>query len=726
MSDIGWANRKTRLCSLLQSGGDDDEEGVALDRLLHGASVIGKTSKTKEVDSLRFTDKDLQLMGTLEYGTFGVVDVVNCKCDGRVYVRKAIEKHFALRNSEQCYPQVERDLLLRALKHDSRWAPHLLCAYQSPTHLNLVMDYAEGGTLWDVLESSPLETKIAEADVQWWAPQIVSAIHWCHSQGFVHRDIKPQNFVLTSSSHVQLIDFGSAAPLLPPRPDGSQLVPKRYCLVPCGTCDYISPEILQAHEQALVALDMDSDVDRSRRRSESEGDGYGRETDWWSFGVMVYEMVYGVVPFFANDIRATYLRIMDHRASLRFNKSVPVSQGLQNLLRGLLTDASGRLGRHSISDITNHPFFGGTDWADLHAHEPPEDLHLPQYTYANPADANANSPGDPDGSPSRSHSQGFAFSALFQSSAMSVEQEQAQDSPGLSILHATPAQRLSKSRSSASTGERAVAAFIGFSWGPRADAFPDAPHADSDMDVCAPGHVHVRAGVPHMGTPRANAVTLASPGQPFVTPMRRASQAQPRSTLRKTDSRRPVSDREAMKQLLEAVGRSAHKKVLESGRKPRALGLGMPSTLGLGRARAGSLRKELRFDVTPRAGQGSLSMSGGVLGDADLSSLEDDFSGTDGPPSPSPSPRPTSALARSRSPTLTLTLDSVRSAALRRMSTGSTQTPTTSGPVNRRERAGTSVSLGDGELDGMERRHGELLRRIASIQSRLEALRQMD
>ena len=53
-----------------------------------------------------------------------------------------------------------------------------------------------------------------------------------------------------------LIDFGSAAPLLTPAPDGSQLVPKRYCLVPCGTCDYISPEILQSHEEALVALEM--------------------------------------------------------------------------------------------------------------------------------------------------------------------------------------------------------------------------------------------------------------------------------------------------------------------------------------------------------------------------------------------------------------------------------------------------------------------------------------
>ena len=49
------------------------------------------------------------------------------------------------------------------------------------------MDYAEGGTLWDVLESSPLDGKVNEVDIQWWAPQVISAIDWCHSQGFAHR-----------------------------------------------------------------------------------------------------------------------------------------------------------------------------------------------------------------------------------------------------------------------------------------------------------------------------------------------------------------------------------------------------------------------------------------------------------------------------------------------------------------------------------------------------------
>lgn len=602
-----WLQRKAKLSTLLKSEGDEDADGIALDRLLHGQNVIGKTPKTVEIDALRFQDRDLNIVGTLEYGQFGVVDVVTCRLDGRTYVRKTTEKRFALRTRDQCFPQFERDILLQALKTESKWAPHLLCAFQTHTHLNLIMDYAEAGSLWDVLESTT-HGKLLELDLQWWIPQIVSAIHWCHTQGFAHRDIKPQNFVLKQDAHLLLIDFGSAAPLLPPGPDGSRLLPKRYCLVPCGTCDYISPEILQAHEAALVALEMEMEDEEEllSLRSSRNGDedrGYGVETDWWSFGAMLYEMCYGVAPFFASEIRHTYQKIMNHERSLRFDDSIPVPSVYKDFIRKLLTRPERRIGRRNIMEITDHPLFEAVNWMNLHEQQAPEGLHLPQFTYneqpALQSEPLAKSLNE------ESLSQGFAFSALFQSSPLA-----AGSSPGLSILRQTPS-----TPAKSAMQEDPSAAFIGFSWGPTPDAFlSSAPEASNTISpptqlpipstpqftiLGAPSHLLtpvIPSTTPrHLTTPQPRYNTFSTPNnRPYMfTPFR--TNTLPRSAPR-TAQRRDLSDREAMKQLVDCVGMSARKRVLESGRKPKVLT--NPASLR-SRSGYGSSRKELRFVGDP-------------------------------------------------------------------------------------------------------------------------------
>lgn len=177
------------------------------------------------------------------------------------------------------------------------------------------------------------------------------------------RDIKPSNLAITSTKHLQLLDFGCAAPLsLSQSPNSSNSPPRRIlpyddCLVPCGTCDYLSPEVLIWHETALARarnannagdeeseddtwaqewsedIDMRSKVvDKLRRSVNGHGgnqtavgdigsamgdilEGYGPETDWWSLGAMVYELTYGVAPFFAPDVPTTYQRVLSHKVS---------------------------------------------------------------------------------------------------------------------------------------------------------------------------------------------------------------------------------------------------------------------------------------------------------------------------------------------------------------------------------------------------------------------------
>ncbi|KAH7909466.1 kinase-like protein [Hygrophoropsis aurantiaca] len=630
-----WSSRKTRLAALLNVHGDEGEEGIALDRILHGQNVIGKTARTTEIDSLRFADKDLSIMGTLEHGQFGVIHVVSCHIDKRVYVRKSMEKSFALRNRDQCFPQFERDLLLKAHQYDSAWAPHLLCAYQTPTHLNLVMDYAEGGSLWDVLESSPLDGRVSEEDIKWWTPQLVCAIHWCHSQGFAHRDIKPHNFVLTPTGHVLLTDFGSAAPLLSPQPDGGQFISKQYTLVPCGTCDYISPEVLQAHEEALLALEMSADPVAATSNHESSP--YGLEIDWWSLGAMLYEMAFGVTPFFAKDIRTTYLRIMDHETSLRFNRAIPLSNSFLDFLRQLLCNRDRRIGRRNVMEITEHPFFENTNWSTVDTQNLPRDLHMPHFITS---DLEAQSPIPLNDSINESRSQPFAFSALFQSSVNST--------PGLSILRSTS---LSSSLSSQSE-----TAFIGFSWGPSVEAFSAAEAAERQNHSPEWADRPSRTSVVHT-TPHAllkPTIATPAPRNTFATPTRfnhlTPYHTLPRpSTVQRTAQRRAVSDREAMKQLVDCIGMSARKKVLASGRKPRILDT-------LTRSRSGSIKKELRFGPPPIVTDKTYnSVDFPMIAMTSASEVAEETD-SEGPPSPSPSPRPGSAMSmlsrRSTTPTI--------------------------------------------------------------------------
>lgn len=108
-----------------------------------------------------------------------------------------------------------------------------------------------------------------------------------------------------------------------------------------GTPDYISPEVLQSQG----------------------GEGvYGRECDWWSVGIVLYEMLVGDTPFYADSLVGTYSKIMDHQNSLHFPQEADVSHAAKSLICGFLTDRNSRLGRKGVEEIKNHPFFKNDQW----------------------------------------------------------------------------------------------------------------------------------------------------------------------------------------------------------------------------------------------------------------------------------------------------------------------------------------------------------------------------
>ncbi|CAE6492407.1 unnamed protein product [Rhizoctonia solani] len=554
-----WSTlRKSLLKPSTVSTGSGDEDDIIGSQLDIGGHL-------QDVAEARFGDKDLVSQGGLPGGQFGEIDVALCRLDNALYVRKAQPRRQALQATR------ERDVLLRARRSGSVWSPHLLCAFkegvgcgypsnEGPLTYTLVMSYVPGGTLEDVLESCTVGG-LAESDVRWWFSQAVCAIGWLHEQGWAHRDIKPSNLAITSTKHLQLLDFGCAAPIslstssklgLPPH----RVLPYDDCLVPCGTCDYLSPEILIWHEDALArarkgyedeeeeedtwAQDFTEDarskvIDKLRRSVNSHDEsseiqeGYGPETDWWSLGAMIYELTYGVAPFFAPDVATTYKKVLAHKKNLKFPVGV-ASHGLELVLGRLLTGAEQRLGRRSSKHIQDDAYFQDVDWESLHILPAPPGLVTPQFTYAPPV--LDESTGDVS-----QEQRGFAFSAFFQSTVDESNVRLPDVTGGPKSVQGAGSRRGTINDSRRLTlrpgvkvdeDEEPVGDLGGFSWGPPADAFD---HEDNtiESDDVTEDVGGLMAGTPFRlkvpATPYNKPTPFRQPlfGLPSATPLRHTS-----------------------------------------------------------------------------------------------------------------------------------------------------------------------------------------------------------
>ncbi|KAF8787928.1 Rho-associated protein kinase 2 like protein [Argiope bruennichi] len=151
--------------------------------------------------------------------------------------------------------------------------------------------------------------------------------------GFVHRDVKPDNMLLDKQGHLKLSDFGTCV-----RMSEDGLVRSDTAV---GTPDYISPEVL---------------------KSQNGNGEYGRECDYWSVGVFMYEILIGDTPFYAESLVGTYGKIIDHKNSLTFPEDVEISKEAKDLICSFLTDRHERLGRNGVEEIKRHPFFRSDDF----------------------------------------------------------------------------------------------------------------------------------------------------------------------------------------------------------------------------------------------------------------------------------------------------------------------------------------------------------------------------
>ncbi|CAB1424559.1 unnamed protein product [Pleuronectes platessa] len=280
-------------------------------------------SQLQEVQVKLDDFKKVKLIGR---GAFGEVQLVRHKASQKVYAMKQLNKFEMIKRSDSAFFWEERHIMAFS---NSPWVVQLCCAFQDDRHLYMVMEFMPGGDLVTLTMNYDMPEKWA----RFYTAEVVLALDTIHSMGFIHRDVKPDNMLLDEHGHLKLADFGTCMKM-----DSTGMV---HCDTAVGTPDYISPEVLQSQG----------------------GDGYyGRECDWWSVGVFIYELFVGETPFYAESLVGTYGKIMNHKNTLVFPDDVEMSQDARDLICAFLTDRTVRLGRTGVDDIQRHPFFKNDQW----------------------------------------------------------------------------------------------------------------------------------------------------------------------------------------------------------------------------------------------------------------------------------------------------------------------------------------------------------------------------
>ncbi|XP_063672423.1 serine/threonine-protein kinase Sgk3 isoform X5 [Pan troglodytes] len=246
------------------------------------------------------------------------------KLDGKCYAVKVLQKKIVLNRKEQKHIMAERNVLLKNVKHPFLVGLHY--SFQTTEKLYFVLDFVNGGELFFHLQR---ERSFPEHRARFYAAEIASALGYLHSIKIVYRDLKPENILLDSVGHVVLTDFGLCK-------EGIAISDTTTTF--CGTPEYLAPEVIRKQP-------------------------YDNTVDWWCLGAVLYEMLYGLPPFYCRDVAEMYDNILHKPLSLRPGVSLTAWSILEELLE---KDRQNRLGaKEDFLEIQNHPFFESLSWADL-------------------------------------------------------------------------------------------------------------------------------------------------------------------------------------------------------------------------------------------------------------------------------------------------------------------------------------------------------------------------
>ncbi|KAK5664128.1 hypothetical protein OQA88_343 [Cercophora sp. LCS_1] len=270
----------------------------------------------------KYSLADFEILRTLGTGSFGRVHLVQSRHNQRFYAVKVLKKAQVVKMKQVEHTNDERKML-GEVKH-----PFLITlwgTFQDSRNLYMVMDFVEGGELFSLLRKSG---RFPNPVAKFYAAEVTLALEYLHSRNIIYRDLKPENLLLDRHGHLKITDFGFAKRV----PD------KTWTL--CGTPDYLAPEVVS-------------------------NKGYNKSVDWWSLGILIYEMLCGYTPFWDGG---SPMKIYENILRGKVKYPAYIHPDAKDLLEKLITpDLTKRLGNlfRGSQDVREHPWFSEVTWERL-------------------------------------------------------------------------------------------------------------------------------------------------------------------------------------------------------------------------------------------------------------------------------------------------------------------------------------------------------------------------
>ncbi|XP_014299158.1 cAMP-dependent protein kinase catalytic subunit 1-like [Microplitis demolitor] len=291
---------------------------LILDSLRDDFNKKWKVTKVKQDATLN----DFDVLRTLGMGAFGRVKLIKNKQTSVYYAMKILDKRKIVKTKQVEHTRNEKRVL-QSINYP--FVVTLKYFFKDNSYLYMVLPFINGGELFSYLRR---KGKFTEKLSKFYAAQVLLTLEYLHYCGLVYRDLKPENILISSDGYLKITDFGFC-----------KLIQARTWTL-CGTPEYIAPEIILSK-------------------------GYGKSVDWWSFGVLIYEMTAGYAPFYSKDPMKIYEKIVSGKFKFPAHFSDDLKDIINNLLQVDLTRRYGNL-KDGVLDIKNHVWFRATDWDNIY------------------------------------------------------------------------------------------------------------------------------------------------------------------------------------------------------------------------------------------------------------------------------------------------------------------------------------------------------------------------